>query len=220
MIKLAGMAYRDINIAISNQLAQFCQKTGIDFTEVKKYANTDNETFLLNSGIGVGGHCTPVYPYFLIDNFEEQGLDFTLAKESRKTNDLMASFVVEIIKSKKVEQKRALILGLGFRPDVKEDTFSTSYILDKTLKRENFEVFLHDPYFSLEEIKAKEFTPTNDIYSTNSPVIFLVTNHSIYKDINWVKLKKNGCNYFVDGRNSFDKKLVESSGIKYIGIGN
>lgn len=218
MIKLAGMVYRDINIAISNQLAIFSQKTGIDYTEVLKLTNTDGEAFLLNPGIGVGGHCTPVYPYFLIENFNEKGLDFTLAKESRKINDKMAAYAVKLI-DEDIEQKKALILGLGFRPDVKEDSFSTSYILHKTLKEKNYKVFLHDPLFSNHEIKAKKFIPTNNIYSANAKVVFLVTNHSTYTNINWKKLRKSGCNCFVDGRNSFDKKTVESAGIKYVGIG-
>ena len=217
MIKLAGMAYRDINIAISNQLAIFSEKAGIDYTEVLKLTNTDCEAFLLNPGIGVGGHCTPVYPYFLIENFKEKGLNFTLAKESRNINDKMASYAVKLINN--IEQKKALILGLGFRPDVKEDSFSTTYLLHKTLREKDYKIFLHDPYFSTKEIKAKKFIPANDIYSTNAKVVFLVTNHSIYKNINWIKLKKSGCRYFVDGRNSFDKKIVELAGIKYVGIG-
>lgn len=218
MIKLSGMVYRDINIAISNQLAVFSKKAGIDFTEVLEFANTDGEAFLLKPGIGVGGHCTPVYPYFLIENFKEKGLDFTLAKESRKINDTMAAYAVGFINND-TEQKKALILGLGFRPDIKEDSFSTAYLLDRTLKEKDYEVFLHDPYFSFEEIKAKKFNPAHDIYSTRAKAVFLVTNHSTYRDINWSKLKKSGCNYFIDGRNEFDKKAVESAGIKYFGIG-
>ena len=218
MIKLAGMVYRDINIAISNQLAVFSKKAGIDYTDVLRFANTDGEAFLLNPGIGVGGHCTPVYPYFLIENFKEKGLDFTLAKESRNINDKMASYATTLINND-IEQKKALILGLGFRPDVKEDSFSTTYLLHKILKEKKYKIFLHDPYFSREEIKAKKFIPANDIYSTNARVVFLATSHSIYKNINWPRLKKSGCSYFIDGRNSFDKKIVESAGIKYMGIG-
>ncbi|MBI2996294.1 MAG: nucleotide sugar dehydrogenase [Candidatus Melainabacteria bacterium] len=218
MIKLAGMVYRDINIALSNQLAQFAKIAGIDTKEVIELANTDGEANLLYPGIGVGGHCTPVYPYFLINSFDKVGLDFSLAKESRRINDIMASYTVDLVDAE-INDKKALILGLGFRPDVKEDTLSSTYLLDKKLKEKNYKVFLHDPLFSQEELKTRKFNPVEDIYLAKTPLVFLVTNHSCYKNINWYKLKESGCKVFIDGRNSFDKKTVESAGIKYFGIG-
>ena len=83
MVKLAGMIYRDVNIALSNQFAQFANAAGIHFADLIPLINTDREANLLQPGIGVGGHCTPVYPYFLIENFKQAGLDFTLAFQSR-----------------------------------------------------------------------------------------------------------------------------------------
>ena len=153
-IKLAGMAYRDINIAIANQLAQFSSKMDIDFTEVVEHANTNGETKLLLPGIGVGGHCTPVYPYFLIGNFKQVGLEFSLAQESRRVNDLMADYAVELIDCT-VEVKKALILGLGFRPEVKEDTFSTTYLLHERLKGKKFKSLSMIPIFQKKKSTVK-----------------------------------------------------------------
>lgn len=218
MIKLAGMVYRDINIALSNQLAQFAKIASIDIKEVIGLTNTDGEANLLHPGIGVGGHCTPVYPYFLINSFEEVGINFSLAKESRRINDIMASYAVDLVDAE-INDKKALILGLGFRPDVKEDTLSSTYLLDKKLKEKKYKVFLHDPLFSQEELKIRKFDPVEDIYLAKTPLVFLATNHSCYKNINWHKLKESGCKVFVDGRNSFDKKNIEDAGIKYLGIG-
>ena len=65
-VKLAGMAYRDVNIALANELACYAEAAGVNFEPVRQAANTDGEAMLLRPGIGVGGHCTPVYPYFLI----------------------------------------------------------------------------------------------------------------------------------------------------------
>ena len=65
MTKLLGMLYRDVNIALVNELAAFCEMAGVDFDRVRSAANSDGEADLLIPGIGVGGHCTPVYPYFL-----------------------------------------------------------------------------------------------------------------------------------------------------------
>ncbi|WP_276500486.1 nucleotide sugar dehydrogenase [Terrimonas pollutisoli] len=219
MLKLAGMIYRDVNIALSNQLAGFANSAGIDFVKLLPLINTDGEANLLQPGIGVGGHCTPVYPYFLIDNFSRAGLDFTLAKQSRLINNGMADYAVSLVKEK-VKNKKALILGLGFRPNVKEDALSTTYLLHETLIRDGFEVWVHDTEFSPEEIKAKGLDAAVDIYSNNTEVVFLVTMHKEYGEINFVQLSKSGTKFFVDGRNAVDRKEVEVAGILYFGIGH
>ena len=132
MVKLAGMIYRDFNIALSNQFAQFADAIGVHFADLIPLINTDKEADLLYPGIGVGGHCTPVYPYFLIENFKQAGLDFTLASQSRLINDQMPGYAVSLVKDK-VKSKKALILGLSFRPNVKEDAVSTTYLLNDVL---------------------------------------------------------------------------------------
>lgn len=219
LIKLAGMVYRDVNIALSNQLAQFSNKAGINFNELIPLINTDGEAHLLNPGIGVGGHCTPVYPYFLINNFKEFGLDFCLASESRLINDNMADYAVSLVKDKSLK-KKALILGLGFRPGVKEDTFSTTYLLNNSLQEEGFEVLVHDNLFTINEIFEKGLNGTQELYSTGSEVCFLVTMQKDYQTIDFKRLRENGCKYFVDGRNLIDHKKVTAAGIEYFGIGN
>src|SRR5207342_2036899 len=165
MIKLAGMIYRDVNIALSNQLAQFADSKGIHFTDLIPLINTDREAGLLQPGIGVGGHCTPVYPYFMIENFKQAGLDFSLGSQSRLINDSMAEYAISLVKDK-VQTKKALLLGLSFRPNVKEDALSVAYRLNEVLVNKGFEVSLHDVEYSPEEITAKGFTATNDIYNS------------------------------------------------------
>lgn len=218
LVKLAGMAYRDVNIALSNQLAQFSNAINVNFSDLIPLINTDGEASLLLPGIGVGGHCTPVYPYFLINNFSQAGLDFLLASESRVINDNMAGYAVNQVKQL-VKQKKALILGLSFRPNVKEDTFSTTYLLHEALKAEGFDTLVHDTEFSAEELQKKGFAAAADIYSTGAEAVLLVTTHKQYRDIDFAQLAAAGVKVFVDGRNSFDRKKVEAAGLHYIGIG-
>lgn len=218
LVKLAGMAYRDVNIALSNQLAQFANSININFADLIPMINTDGEANLLLPGIGVGGHCTPVYPYFLINNFSQAGLDFELASRSRVINDNMSAFAVNLAKPL-VSEKKALILGLSFRPNVKEDTFSTAYLLQEALQAEGFKTVLHDTEFSAEEIKRKGFEPAEDLYNSGAGAVFVVTTHKEYKNIDFNKLAKAGVKVLIDGRNSFDKSVVEAAGITYFGIG-
>jgi len=218
MIKLAGMIYRDVNIALSNQLAQFADSKGIHFVDLIPLINTDREAGLLQPGIGVGGHCTPVYPYFLIENFKHTGLDFTLASESRLINDKMSEFAVSLVKDK-VKNKKALLLGLSFRPNVKEDALSVAYLLSDELVKYGFEVAVHDVEFSAQEITAKGFAAAHDIYNSGAEVIFLITMHKEYHQLDFEKLSKQGVKFFVDGRNSINRDKVEKAGIHYMGIG-
>jgi nucleotide sugar dehydrogenase len=218
MVKLAGMAYRDVNIALSNQLAAFSNRIGVNFADLIPLINTDGEAHLLQPGIGVGGHCTPVYPYFLINNFREAGLDFDLASRSRIINDEMAAYAVSLA-SANVSEKKALILGLSFRPNIKEDTFSTSYLLRDALVKNNFEVYLNDTEFSEAEISRKGFTPVNDIYSSACEAVFLVTMHKEYQQLDFARLYTAGVRVIIDGRNQLKKELVEHAGIRYLGIG-
>ena len=87
MTKLLGMLYRDVNIALANELAAFCEMAGIDFTRARLAANSDGEANVLVPGIGVGGHCTPVYPYFLTRESRRQGLTQRLSEAAREIND-------------------------------------------------------------------------------------------------------------------------------------
>ncbi len=219
MLKLAGMIYRDINIALSNQLARFANSKGIDFTALIPLINTDGEAGLLQPGIGVGGHCTPVYPYFLIENFRQEGLDFSLALQGRLINNQMADYAVSLVNNK-VQIKRALILGLGFRPNVKEDSLSTTYLLHEVLTSLGYQVLVHDTEYSLDEIRQKGFNPAADIYSSGAEVIFLVTMHREYHELDLSRLSESGVRYLVDGRNSIDKSKVRQAGMEYFGIGH
>ena len=219
LLKLAGMIYRDVNIALSNQLAKFANARAIDFAGLIPLINTDKEANLLQPGIGVGGHCTPVYPYFLIENFNKAGLDFTLAKQSRSINDEMADYAVSLVKDK-VKNRKVLILGLSFRPNVKEDALSAAYLLNEVLLKSGFEVRVHDVEFSEDELKEKGFNAAVNIYDSDCEAAFLVTMHKEYSGIDFERLAGSGIKYFVDGRNNITRDKVEKAGIQYIGIGH
>ncbi|MET0466763.1 MAG: nucleotide sugar dehydrogenase [Chitinophagaceae bacterium] len=217
MMKLAGMIYRDVNIALANQLAMFSQLSGIDLPSLLPLINADGEANLLQPGIGVGGHCTPVYPYFLIDNFRNAGLDFSLARSGRQINDNMAAFAVSLIRDK-VSTKSALVLGLSFRPNVKEDANSVGEALYRLLQQEGFDVRIHDTEFSQAELEQKGFVFADPLV-TDAEVVFLVTMHKQYRGLDFTSMAANGVRFIVDGRNALDRHVVESAGIRYTGIG-
>ncbi|MET0636409.1 MAG: nucleotide sugar dehydrogenase [Chitinophagaceae bacterium] len=235
MVKMAGMMYRDLNIALANQLAIYSDKLGIDLVALTPLVNSDGEAGLLQPGIGVGGHCTPVYPYFMIDSFREAGLDFTLAAEARKINEQMTDYAASLVGEAKINEQmtgyaaslvvgdwgtKVLILGLAFRAGVREDAFSPTYNLHRLLKDRGYETCLHDPEYNLAELREKGFEGTEDVYSTGAGIVFLVTMHEEYKKLDAKKLFAAGVRIFIDGRNLVDRQEMEAAGIIYKGIGH
>src|SRR5208337_3379333 len=91
--------------------------------------NSDGEADMLMPGIGVGGHCAPVYPYFFIRDCERRGLKAEMTLLGRQINDGQASWGLDLIEREwgRIAGKQVLILGLGFRPQVKEHICSTAF---------------------------------------------------------------------------------------------
>lgn len=221
MAKLADMVYRDVNIALANELARYAETVGIDFYAVRNAANTSGEAYLLLPGIGVGGHCTPVYPHFMINHGEEMGVPQRLAEQARLINDGQADHAMNTLKNYlgSLAGKTVLILGLGFRPELKEATASPAFLLRDAFEREGCKIQLHDPFFTHEEIKTFGFEPLEKIEDSRNCTIILNTAHKMYKTLDWKQLASNRLKYVMDGRNVLPKDQIEAAGILYFCIG-
>ena len=214
LVKLAGMIYRDVNIALSNELAFFAECLGIDFEQVRAASNTDGEANLLIPGIGVGGHCTPVYPYFLINEARVRGIQVELAEVARKVNNAQPRKTLN--KLGDVAGKKCLILGVSFRPQVKESAYSPVFALASELEIRGAHVAVHDPLYTDDEIRRLGLTPGQ---MKGSEVLVLNTAHDAYLDLNFSDLALDGVKCVVDGRNVWNADDVVMAGMRYIGIG-
>lgn len=224
MVKLAEMVERDVRIAYANELALLCQKLGIDVGEVIKLANTNKPyTHILQPGVGVGGLCIPVYPYFLISKVPRVT---RIIRTARKVNESMpkelSKLVLEGLKSVDLDAKKAKvgILGLAYKPGVKDDTFSPAYDLVKELKRKGVKnIYLFDPLFTKNEIEEKTsvaYESFEDLVK-KSDCLVLVTAHKEFKKV-YGMLKESKVKVFIDGRNFFEKGKIESKGVRYVSI--
>jgi nucleotide sugar dehydrogenase len=221
LVKLAGMIYRDVNIALSNELARYAEQVGVDFEVVLRVANGDREAALLLPGIGVGGHCTPVYPHFLIRDSEGRGIETGLTKLARSINDQQPSYVLDRVEQVygALKGRRVLILGLGFRPQVKEHVCSPAFQLRDDLMRRGASVCLHDPLYSDAEIRAHKFQPVSRVDSELAEVLILNTAHDMYRTLDFARLAAGGLKVVVDGRNLWAPEQVCQSGLLYLGVG-
>ncbi|MGO8702949.1 MAG: nucleotide sugar dehydrogenase [Candidatus Brocadiia bacterium] len=233
MVKLAGMVYRDVNIALANELARYCEAAGIDFPAVVQAANNDGEASLLHAGIGVGGHCTPVYPHFLFQESERFGVHAPLAELGRLLNDQQPAKVLDRLEREwqPLRGKRVLILGLGFRPQVKEDACSPAYTLAAELARRRARAELHDPLYTPDEIRNRGFSPGafavkgarwKAMSREEGPMhelLILNTAHAAYADLDFKKLAALGLKAVLDGRNFWKAEQVEKAGLFYLAVG-
>ncbi len=219
--KLFDMIYRDVNIALANEFARFCQAKGLDVVDIINASNTNPFSRILNPGVGVGGHCAPVYPYFLIKNASDLGVSLTLARKAREINDEMPGYTVNLLREEldDLRSRNILVLGLAYRGNVKETFLSPSISVIEHLKSAGANVYLNDPIFSRGEIESfgVEYADLNNLNPLDAVV--LVTNHREYKDLDFESLKEKGVKVIVDGRNSLGKEKIEEYGIIYRGIG-
>ena len=213
-VKLAGMVYRDVNIALANELANYSQALGIDFEPVRKAANTDGEANVLVPGIGVGGHCTPVYPYFLIRDAEDRSVDMTLPADARAINESQPGRVLSRVGP--LRGKRVVILGLGFRPQVKESAYSPAFALREEIESLGGQPFVDDPLFSDDEMRKLGFVRAP---IETADVIVLNTAHDAYRNLDFKALSRAGVKVVVDGRDLWDPASVTAAGLEYFAVG-
>jgi nucleotide sugar dehydrogenase len=215
MTKLAETTYRDVNIAYANELARFASRNGIDVMEVIGAANSQPYSHIHQPGVGVGGHCIPVYPHFLFNSDAE----LLIPPLARQINDSMGAFTVDIVEDRigSLDGQPVLVLGVAYRGDVKEDAFSSAFRLRDELIAAGATVFAHDPYFDADHLRRLGFEP----YDLGDPapvrVAVLQAAHRAYLELGPEELP--GLELFVDGRNAVDRSRWESAGIGYVGIG-
>lgn len=160
-IKVMEGCYRDVNIGLANELFKIAQKLGVDFYEARSYANHPYCHVHLPS-TGVGGHCIPVYPWFLIREMElrERFDDARLLRTAREINDEMveywaASIILECMKVEKpLSQVKICVRGMTYRPGVKEFHHSRNLALARRLMDKGLNASAWDELMSREEIEA------------------------------------------------------------------
>lgn len=156
MTKLAETTYRDLNIALANEFARFADRIGVDVERVIDAANSQPFSHIHRPGIGVGGHCIPVYPRFYLAGDPEA----TLPAASRRINDAMPAYAVEMLADElgaAASGARVAILGVTYRGGVKETAFSAAFAVRDELARRGMQPLATDPLYSAEELRGLGF---------------------------------------------------------------
>ena len=215
MVKLAETTYRDVNIAYANELARFADRNGIDVIEVIGAANSQPYSHIHQPGVGVGGHCIPVYPHFLFNDDPE----LRIPPLAREINEGMGAFTVDIIEDRvgSLDGQPVVVLGVAYRGDVKEDAFSSAFRLRDELLAAGARVYGHDPYFDADHLRSLGFEPYEPGSDEPMRVAVLQAAHDAYRTLDPASIA--GLKLFVDGRNALDREPFERAGVTYVGIG-
>ncbi len=191
--KLAEGVYRDVNIALANELAIAAMKMGVDYYEVRKAANSQPYSHLHLPGPGVGGYCIPIYPYFLSNELLKKGYVMELTRLARRINESMPSIVASLVdealrrEGLKPKTLKAAALGLAFRGDIDDTRLSPSHDVVALLKARGFkEIIIHDPYVRrdpiIEDLGLKITSNLGEALK-DSGLIVVLTRHSNYKGL-------------------------------------
>ena len=149
LAKVAEGIYRDVNIALANELYKAAEHYNVDFWEMKEAAK-HQYCDILEPG-NVGGHCIPVYPWFLINE-----MDVPLIKKAREINDDMIYYYLKKIENiiGKKKTGKVGVIGLSYREGVREKAYSRSIAMISLLKKNGYDVYGIDPLYSKEEIET------------------------------------------------------------------
>lgn len=225
VVKIIENTYRDVNIALANEIAVLCERLGVDAVRAIKIANKHPRVNIHMPGSGVGGHCIPKDPHFLISRARELGIELKLISSAREVNDNMPKHVLELVENalksvnKSVKDSKVAVLGITYKGDTDDIRGTPSKEIITSLIKANCDVFSHDPYVSSDF--GGKFS--NDIVEAvkDSDCVVIVTDHSTYKKINPADLAKHmkRPGVIVDGRRVLNPGDVKDKGISYFGVG-
>ena len=145
MVKLMENTYRDINIAIANEFSRLAEQFDVNIWEAIQIANLHPRVKILNPGVGVGGHCISVDPWFLVEKAPELT---PLIKTAREVNDSQPAFVARLVQEAlggTVEKKKIGVLGLSYKANVDDIRESPAIDVVELLSDLGAEVKAYEP---------------------------------------------------------------------------
>ncbi len=220
-VKMVENAFRDVNIAFVNELAMSFDRADIDLVSVIRGASTKPFAFMPHyPGAGVGGHCIPVDPYYLIRYGAENGFEHRFLKTARAINDKMPEYAVSLAaralrrKKKSLSNATVALLGLAYKRDISDERESPAHDIRDELERRGAVVRVYDPFVPDGSSVASLEDALQD-----ADAALIATDHSLFRALQPFHFMRAGVDIVIDGRNCLRKSDFDRSGITYSGIG-
>jgi len=211
--KILENIFRDVNIALVNEMSQSFYRMDIDVKEVIDAAATKPFSFMPHyPGIGVGGHCIAIYPYYMIEKGNAAGFDHELLTIARKINNYMPIYTTNLLQNVfnnlnlSIKGRKIGIYGLTYKPNVSDIRESPTFEIIRRFKiLKGAEVVIFNP-FVLDMSDVKNI----DEFLDSIEAIVICTAHDEIKNIDYTKFKNKNLKIILDGRNCLDKKKLEN----------
>ncbi|MBQ1343672.1 MAG: nucleotide sugar dehydrogenase [Firmicutes bacterium] len=175
LAKLTENTFRDVNIALANELAKICENLGINVWELIELCNKHPRVNIHQPGPGVGGHCIAVDPWFIVEKQPETAL---LIHQARLINDSMPGYVLQRIKEllAGIEKPKVAVLGVTYKPDVDDIRESPVLKLVQMLHDNGIETGIHDPF-------AKGYDSSLEDAVRDADLLLLGVHHKQYREL-------------------------------------
>jgi UDPglucose 6-dehydrogenase len=227
MIKLASNAFLATKISFINEIANVCEETGADVTEVARGMGLDARIgpSFLRAGVGYGGSCFPKDVSALKMLAGNSGYHFQLLNSVIEVNELQKRRVIAKLEKHlgSLVGKKIALLGLAFKPDTDDMREATSLVLAARLQGEGASVSAYDP---VAEASAGALLPSVELCASAAEALegadgaVLVTEWPEFGDLDWAALAGTMATPLViDGRNFLDAEALRAAGFTYEGIG-
>lgn len=175
-VKLMENTFRDVNIALANELSLISEEIGINAFEAIGLANKHPRVNILSPGPGVGGHCIAIDPWFLVEDVKEA----KLINIAREINDNRPSYYGDKIVQKIANlPKRVGILGVAYKKNVDDTRESPALVLAEYLHEKNIEVRAHDPFVNKWDFQLSSFEELKKWAS----LLIIVTDHDAFTNL-------------------------------------
>lgn len=208
---------RDVNIALVNQFAQFCQSLGIDTLETFQLANTHKRVNLLKPGPGVGGYCLPNAYYYLKPKHKELGIEMPLLSTAREINDAVPGHVADKVgdmlsqQGKSIEGSVIAVLGLAMKDYSNDDRISPAHSVCQELVNKGARVRAYDPVVDSDADYAVE---TLEDAVRDADALVVLAKQKVFEDVELEPVKKEMSEnpVLVDTKHLFSREEAEKLG--------
>ena len=224
-VKLTTNVFRDINIAFVSELSLTFEKLGIDTMKVLEAAKKKYNFQVHYPGSGVGGPCLPINSYQLLNTARRTGTKLSIIESSRKINEKMPDHTVELISdafkecNKSIQNSEILILGVSYKPNVKDIQLSPAEHIIKKLQNLGANVHIYDPNFSSSEVFGIKVEENLDDILSKMDAAVIVTGHDDFKKIEISSFAKMKTPILIDTSGIIEPQSVKHHNIIFRGLG-
>ena len=224
-VKLTTNVFRDINIAYISELALMFEKLGIDTNKVLEAAQKKYNFQVHYPGSGVGGPCLPINSYQLLNTARRTNSNLSIIESGRKINEKMPEHVIKLTLdafqecNQNIKGSTVLILGISYKPNVKDIQLTPAEIIIKKLHKLGANVCIYDPYFKDVDVFGIKSEKNIDNILTNVDAAIIVTGHDEFKKLEISKFNKMNNKILIDTRGIIKPLDAKNKNLIFRGLG-